>query len=282
MTSIIIVTYNRKHSLAKCLESILSQKAAGGLEAIVVDNCSRDGTVSFITGLFNGRIRLIRNAARQSLWEAKNTGFRASRGERIVFIDDDCIASERWLEEINRTLSGFDCAGGATCGAPGTSFPWWWDRSLEWLVGINTAPDTKFPPLGSALAFRRNVLETMLAATLDFTPKEYLPYGEDNFRIRQALELHFTLGINREMAVYHMLPPEKFTASHFFSRSVMQGKAAATYQHRARDLLASVLLLPYNVTRSLCFLDINRFFRAVENACHIVFLTRNRLAAAVK
>jgi len=45
--SIIIVTYNSKKYLGKCLESINKQKSFSH-EIIIVDNFSKDGTVEYM------------------------------------------------------------------------------------------------------------------------------------------------------------------------------------------------------------------------------------------
>ena len=46
--SIIIVTYNSKEDIGPCLDSIVKTKGALNLEFLMVDNASKDNTVSFV------------------------------------------------------------------------------------------------------------------------------------------------------------------------------------------------------------------------------------------
>jgi len=71
--SIIIVNYNVKYLLAKCLSSVLVAGADINTEVIVVDNASTDGSVNELEPLFP-EIRFILNTG--------NPGFaKANRSE---------------------------------------------------------------------------------------------------------------------------------------------------------------------------------------------------------
>ncbi len=218
MISVIIITYNRRQLLRECLESLLNQKTDETPEIIVIDNFSSDQTDKFILRQFGNRITFIKNTKRLSLWEAKNKGIQASLGDIIAFIDDDCLAPEHWLEDIKKSLKDFDFTGGATYALPDIRFPWWWRKSLEWLIGINTSPNHKFLPLGSNLAFHRYVLEKILMNNQNWAPQVYLPYGEDNYRVRLALEHNFTMKIDMDLTVYHQFSTKRISLGYLITR----------------------------------------------------------------
>lgn len=266
MTSIVIVTYNREFILKECLNSLFSQEDPGAFEVIVIDNHCADKTAASLKNAFNGKIKIISSGSRVSLAEAKRLGISAASGDIIAFTDDDCLVKRNWLKEINRALERNDFCGGATLPASG-HFPRWWKSSLNWMIGINDSPGIKFPPLGGNAAFRRHVLSRIENGAL---PKELLPYGEDNFRIQKALAAGFSLGINRDMIVYHQIPAERLTLSFLFKRSWQEGRCLVSYNKRPRDIVYNLCSLPANLSRALFFFDLSRFFRMIVNLSYLV------------
>ncbi|MCK9595146.1 MAG: glycosyltransferase family 2 protein [Candidatus Omnitrophica bacterium] len=266
MISVVIITYNRKLLLKDCLNSVLGQNNCPDFEIIVVDNHSSDRTADLIRDNFRERLRLIPCETRLSLAEAKRLGLNACAGDIIAFTDDDCLAGKNWLKEINLTLSRNDFCGGPTL-LKDISLPRWWNGSLNWMIGINTLPGVKFPPLGGNAAFRKYVLDRV---EKDAPPRELLPYGEDNWRIRKALAAGFSLGINKDMVVYHQIPQKKLTLSFLFQRSAQEGRCLANYDKKTRDIAYNLFSIPANLLRSLFFLDLNRFFRMIVNLSYLI------------
>jgi glycosyltransferase involved in cell wall biosynthesis len=92
MVSIVIPCFRQGHWLRTAVESCLAQTYSP-LEVIVVDDGSDDDTAS-VANSFGDRIRYIHQKnAGQSV--ARNTGWKASRGEHLLFLDaDDAIHPE--------------------------------------------------------------------------------------------------------------------------------------------------------------------------------------------
>ena len=104
LVSVIISNYNNSRYLEECINSARKQTYKH-LEIIVVDDGSTDDSVKIIKALAaeDKRIRLIEqdNGGQAS---AMNTGFAASGGEIISFMDSD----DFWAEDkIERTLEVF-------------------------------------------------------------------------------------------------------------------------------------------------------------------------------
>lgn len=83
--SVVIPCYNQARFLAEAIESVLSQTHAGA-EVIVVDDGSTDNPAS-ITNQFP-QVKLIRQE-NKGLSAARNTGWRDSSGDIVIFLDAD-------------------------------------------------------------------------------------------------------------------------------------------------------------------------------------------------
>src|SRR6516165_9164749 len=85
MVSVVIPCYNQAHFLPEAIESALSQKHRT-IEVVVVDDGSRD-KIREVIGRYSD-IVFVRQENR-GLAEARNSGFGASSGEYVVFLDAD-------------------------------------------------------------------------------------------------------------------------------------------------------------------------------------------------
>ncbi len=84
--SVIIPAYNREHTLARAVDSVLDQSFRD-FELILVDDGSTDGTTA-LAKQYSGRIRYIRQENR-GVSAARNRGIRESRSSRVAFLDSD-------------------------------------------------------------------------------------------------------------------------------------------------------------------------------------------------
>ena len=85
--SVVIPVWNRSEKIAATLDSVLAQTRAP-LEILVVDDGSTDDTADFIRANYGDRVRLI-SQPNGGVARARNTGWRAARGEWIAFLDHD-------------------------------------------------------------------------------------------------------------------------------------------------------------------------------------------------
>jgi O-antigen biosynthesis protein len=95
--SIVIVNYNVRHFIIKCLESIYkSKKNNFDIEVIVVDNASVDGSNTVIKDLYP-QVILIENSENVGFAKANNQGFRIAKGQYILALNPDTIIQEDTL-----------------------------------------------------------------------------------------------------------------------------------------------------------------------------------------
>lgn len=97
MISVIVVNYNKKDLLRKCLDSIQGQDSKD-IEIIVIDNASKDGTVE-MTSTYYPEIKLIWNTKNLLLCKAYNQGVEASKGNFILCLNNDVILGKTYLKE---------------------------------------------------------------------------------------------------------------------------------------------------------------------------------------
>lgn len=88
--SIIIVSWNGRDLLARCLAS-LAHHVRTPYECIVVDNSSTDGTPDFIAKRFP-TVRLIRNTTNRGFSAANNQGAGLATGQVLFFLNADTEA----------------------------------------------------------------------------------------------------------------------------------------------------------------------------------------------
>lgn len=86
--SVIIVNYNVRDLLRKCLKSILRFQKDLSFEVLVIDNDSEDGSAEMIRQEFN-EIALLENSRNLGFSAACNQGIKRSRGRFILLLNPD-------------------------------------------------------------------------------------------------------------------------------------------------------------------------------------------------
>lgn len=119
--SIIIVSYNGKDFLKKCLISILASiESKLSYEIIVVDNASSDESVEsikyYVSSIKYRNIRIIANKENVGFSRANNQGIKASKDSRyVLFLNPDTITQKKTIEEMIKFMDYHKDAGAATC-----------------------------------------------------------------------------------------------------------------------------------------------------------------------
>ena len=87
--SIIIVNYNTRDYLEKCLSSIYKTIKEIKFEVIVVDNNSIDGSSEMVKSRFP-EVKLVINSKNFGFAKANNSGYGKSTGDFLLFLNSDC------------------------------------------------------------------------------------------------------------------------------------------------------------------------------------------------
>jgi glycosyltransferase involved in cell wall biosynthesis len=88
--SVIIAAFNVEEYIAESIGSVVSQTLKD-IEIVVVDDCSTDRTPEIIEqfAALDSRIKVVRHEVNKSLMQVRQTGFRHSTGDYIIFLDGD-------------------------------------------------------------------------------------------------------------------------------------------------------------------------------------------------
>lgn len=91
--SIIIVNYNAKDLLKPCIQSILDQETKFDFEILVVDNDSRDGSVTMLKENFSQikKIRLLNNNQNLGFSKANNLAIKEAAGRYVLLLNPDTL-----------------------------------------------------------------------------------------------------------------------------------------------------------------------------------------------
>jgi GT2 family glycosyltransferase/glycosyltransferase involved in cell wall biosynthesis len=97
--SIIIPVYNKAPLTRQCLDTLLRLPASAPTEIIVVDDGSSDSTRDVLAG-YGQRVRSIRHELNVGFAKTCNDGAAAAAGEFLVFLNNDTIPKEGWLDAL--------------------------------------------------------------------------------------------------------------------------------------------------------------------------------------
>lgn len=100
LVSVIIVHYNGKQVLNKCLESVFRQTYPA-VEVIVVDNDSKDESVGTIQQLYSA-VTVLRSQRNTGYAGGNNYGGSCARGEYIAILNNDAYPEPTWLSNVMR------------------------------------------------------------------------------------------------------------------------------------------------------------------------------------
>ncbi len=109
--SVIILNWNGRHFLERCLQSLLAQTFQD-FEVVLVDNGSEDGSVPFLKKHYP-QVRLIANQENQGFAAANNQAVRATDSEFVATLNNDTEVEPNWLEELVRAADTADNRTGA-------------------------------------------------------------------------------------------------------------------------------------------------------------------------
>ncbi len=102
--SIVIPTHNSQTTIPHLLDSINSSnfRHFKNIEAVIVDDCSKDGTVKIIKQMQNSLrfpIRLVRQRRNLGPAKTRNCGVTKTKGKFILFLDSDVILFPNTLKK---------------------------------------------------------------------------------------------------------------------------------------------------------------------------------------
>ena len=112
--TIVVVSYNTRDLLARCLENALGAIADLDADVVVVDNASADGSADMVVDRFPS-VRLIQNRENRGFASANNQGLHRAQSEFMLLLNSDAFIHKAALETLVRFMQRRPQAG--VCGA---------------------------------------------------------------------------------------------------------------------------------------------------------------------
>jgi hypothetical protein len=115
LISVIIVNFNSKDYLAKCVQSVLSSTVP--VDVFVVDNASQDESISILKNAMGcePRLHIIENEENLGFATANNKVLPLTNGDYILFLNPDCIIAPNTLEAMMKVMDSHPETGMAGC-----------------------------------------------------------------------------------------------------------------------------------------------------------------------
>jgi GT2 family glycosyltransferase len=223
--SIIIVNWNSKEYLGKCIASILAETHDIEFEIVVIDNASFDGSDEMLRQYYP-QVRFLQSERNVGFAKANNAAFHESWGRHVLFLNPDTELAGPALNILLDSLRRLPNAGAVGCKLLNgdktvqtsciQSFPTimnqlldseslraLWPNSSLWgnapLFGGRTGPEEVEAISGACVMMNRGVFEQV-----GLFSEDYFMYTEDidlchnireagykNYYIPQATVIHF-------------------------------------------------------------------------------------------
>lgn len=166
LLSVIIPSYNVEEYLEQCVESVFAQTYKN-LEIIIVDDGAKDSTPELADALASRDDRVsVLHQPNGGLSNARNNGFRISKGEYVAFLDSDDwlppTAYQSMMDALQK--SGSDMATGNVTRVQGTHQWQAWNQSFTHVgVALTTTleetPNLLFDATAWNKIYKRSLLE---------------------------------------------------------------------------------------------------------------------------
>ena len=100
IASIVIPLFNKVEYTRNCLEALIANTSEDLFyEVILVDNASSDATSELLSQL-EGDVRIVRNTTNLGFARACSQGAQLAKGKYVVFLNNDTLPQEGWLEAL--------------------------------------------------------------------------------------------------------------------------------------------------------------------------------------
>jgi GT2 family glycosyltransferase len=103
LVSVVIVNWNARDDLVRCLRSLEEDPPPGDWEVVIVDNGSTDGSLDAASAVLPG-VRTIVNPGNRGLAAGNNQGIAATTGDYVLISNPDVIYSGGAIAEMCAVL----------------------------------------------------------------------------------------------------------------------------------------------------------------------------------
>jgi len=238
--SIIVVNYNGKSFLERCLTSVLQNNyASERYEVILVDNGSTDGSIKYVEQRFP-KVRILALGRNYGFTTGSNKGTELAKGSIFVFLNNDTMVDKNWVHELVRVMENekVDICGSKIVLMRKPNNVQYAGGYLHLIGGAIFAPFDKDKPsqrhylvgsvCGASFATRRDVFEDLGGFDDDF-----FLYAEEGDLCLRALIYGYRIAYSPYSVVYHYAGGS--------------GSRQYNHKHQSNDTIYSRLTSPLTV-----------------------------------
>lgn len=301
--SVVICTHNpRQDYLDRVLLALkLQTLAPDRWELLVIDNASTLPVSERIDLSWHPNSRCIREP-KLGLTPARLRGIETSKGEAIVFVDDDNVLNTNYLENIYRIERDYPLMGawgGRIVGEFEQTPPDWSKPYLKFLAIREITEDRlsdELPyyqalPCGAGLCVRRNVAERYARLVVQDVRRmsldrkgKLLSSGGDTDLALVACDLKLEIGQFVALEVTHLIPSERLEEAYLL-RLLECMAYSHTVLYYLRDRLLPNQSFPkyiFNRLRALSMSDRDRkFFEAEQRGMNLAVVDLRKQLAKI-
>jgi glycosyltransferase involved in cell wall biosynthesis len=231
--SIILCTRNRAPALEKMLVVLGRVKVPHGwkVEVILVDNGSTDNTAAVAqeAKLETMQLKYLLEPKKGKA-NALNSGLAMSRGEIILFMDDDVLVAPDWLEQIVLPILKGQCDAvtGQITLAPELLRPWMTPKHRWWLASSRDAQlhEGSRELIGANMGFHRSVLKSVPAFDPEVGPGAR-GLGEDSLFGWQLVEAGYKIEYVPKAAAIHQPDASRLRRFYWLDDARKRGRSDA-------------------------------------------------------
>ena len=249
--SAIVVSFNRSADLRRSLEALIATRYPG-LEVVVVDNASSDGSGE-LAASFAG-VRLVRSETNLGFAGGNNLGLTQTTGDYVALVNDDAVVEPSWIEELVSFLESRPEAAAAGGKA------YFWDDAHP--VGDRSNPYYSYTTIDtrtcSTQAFRDTPDEVREVATLSgcavlvrrraidelgptFLEPEFFTYYEETDFFARAIGKGWRLYYTGRPGVWHRVGANDRARQHRYFFHMQRNRTLFAYRNLGPSGLASFL-----------------------------------------
>jgi glucosyl-dolichyl phosphate glucuronosyltransferase len=231
--SIVICSYNRGNYIFAALESLRKQDLSKDFfEIVVVDNNSTDNTFEVVKRFEseNPDLNFIyTKETNQGLSFARNKGIEVSKGEFIVFIDDDAVAKEDFAKNLLAHFAEYQeysAIGGKVLPIfENEEEPVWMSKYIERLVskvdyGDKIQDFRKKYPVGCNMAFRKEVFTKVGTFNTELNLR-----SDDKYIFNKISKAKLKVLYAYDVVVWHNIEKERTTDAFIIRLSRLNGRS---------------------------------------------------------
>lgn len=240
MISVIVCTYNREKYIYNVLKSLADNTLPHNqYEIVLVDNNCSDNTRNecdrFVRDFPKVAFRFIVET-NQGLSYARNRGIKESSGDVLVYVDDDALVNNAYLQtyaEFFEQHPDIDAAGGPIIPQYETEEPAWMSPIIKSLLtGYKYHGDRpkEFPkndyPGGGNAAYRASVFEKVGLFNIELGRKgDSLVGAEEKDIFDKMITQDMRFYYLPNAILYHIIPEKKLSKDYFDRLSYSIGKS---------------------------------------------------------